>query len=132
MKKGQIEMVGLVIIVVLIVIVGLFAFGFMLRRSPTSLKEFDSIKANNLMNALVKSKEELMISCCELDQGSCSELNDFIVGEVNQSIDKNFYFELKNDEVECYSYGICLEGVSSSTVFIRSRNNIYNSRVMLC
>ena len=132
MKKGQIEMVGLVVIVVLIVIIGLFAFGFMLRKGPTSLKEFDSIKANNLMNALVKSKEDQMIACCGLDRSACSELNDFIVGEVNQSIDKNFYFELKRGEVDCYSYGNCLEGVSSSTVFIRSGNNIYNSRVMLC
>ena len=322
MKKGQIEMVGLLVIVVLIVIIALFAFGYMLRKGPSGVNEFNSIKANNLMNALTKTSvcepgeimEDIMVACCEnrdmcryalggevcclpinialkvdftaientgagdmapvifvgpdreeyeegewiplvdptgemiVDGGmvkdvpglafergngwirihlhghysgsagwekaygrltfrsttftefiddkaggkvenqgdgiwaddynqdevvytlgsnvasfyltvdphddgfylkyecdnniecgpvgntepACDYLNSFVSNIVDASVDENLYFELENDGVSCYSYGSCLEGVSSSTVFIRSGNNIYNSRVMLC
>ena len=54
-RKGQVEMIGLVIVVLLIVVGGLFYVKFMMisdTNKPNIASHEDSIKANNLMGAI--------------------------------------------------------------------------------
>ena len=135
-------MVGLTIIVILIIFVGLFALRFMFSKGHDEPDEFYSVKANNLMNTLKqvsvcdKNFEKAMIACCEggvfCGQSACEFVDEFVVGIMNKTVDENYYFELKNEDEFCTFLGECGQGISSSTVFLRSETGVYNSRVVLC
>ena len=55
MKRGQIETIGLLIVVILIIFMGLFALMFMSKGERKTDESFYSVKANNLLNAIQKA-----------------------------------------------------------------------------
>ena len=69
MKKGQIDMFGLVIIVFLLVVIATFSL-FFLSFGSSERDVYYSLKANNFANALSKASiessnfEALVLSCC--------------------------------------------------------------------
>ena len=102
MKKGQIEMIGLVIIVFLIIVIGLIAFKLGSREdSGRDLDVYYSVKIDNLVNAIYRadlgpvSFETLAISCCDGNSIDCLKVGDFVNATLNSMVDENVGFELK-------------------------------------
>lgn len=106
MKKAQLEAIGLVIIVILI-IVGLLIF-LMLSTSPQTDKYTPTllqIKANNLRNALLKTTlspdcnvEDEVISCIQTQSpvclSDCSQVRNMILTSISKTLDEKDGYEL--------------------------------------
>jgi len=138
MKLGQIEMMGLVIIVFLIVVIGLFALKLGSREdSGRDLDIYYSVKIDNLVNAIYRadlgpvSFETLAVSCCDGNSIDCLKVNDFVNATLNSMIDESVGVELKfSSGASCLPVvGDCSEGVGSSSVFIPGG---YEIRAILC
>jgi len=98
-KKGQIEAVGLVVIVVLLVLLGLFFLKYS-GKGDVDEDRFLTIKANNFLNALRQvsiggsSFEDLAIECCS-GGSSRAQIESSMVANGATYLDGDFYFELK-------------------------------------
>ena len=143
MKKAQTEIMGLMIIVVLIVVIGLFAFRFMLMNQSSSNDEYLSIKANNLINSIKmtsiceKNMGDAIIACCNnqnfCEREACGLVKEEINRIINSSIEENFYFEAKNFEGElCFFIGSCSNGIASSINFLNSDSGNSEIQLKLC
>ncbi|MBT3690802.1 hypothetical protein HOG16_01000 [Candidatus Woesearchaeota archaeon] len=131
--KGQIDMFGLVIIVILIVMIGLFSLFFISRGQIDEREEYYSYKANNFANALSKYSrgnlnfKEMVLECCTGSR--CEDLLDFV--------EDNFAYvdEPVSFEIECAnsdysgSRGSCSSGIASESIILQSGDLI---RVNLC
>lgn len=124
MRKGQIDAMGLVIIVILLVVIGLAVMFFTLRSSSDE-DNFLTIKANSLMNALDKADlnegrfRELVGGCCEGVDSDCDVVRVFFDNLV-ENIDENAslyidgnYFSGRDCDVFVSSTSF-VEGVSCS------------------
>ncbi len=146
-NKGQVDMMGLVVIVVLLVLIGLFSL-FFIAKTPGSEERdvYYSLKAYNFANALSKASiqntnaEALILSCCEGDGGSCNlfldfaEDNFYLLGEYPQGdleVIKSAKFELICGDYSgvTMSRGECGEGVASESIILQSGDRI---RLNLC
>lgn len=135
MKKGQNEVIGLVVIVILIMVIGLFAMRFYIANSKQEDRsEFYSTKANNLVNAVLKAStcnsdmEEAIVACCEnrdfCEQDAC----EFVEKEVEKML-KSLEEEAKFEVEDCFSFGECDYGISSSSFVV---SNEYEASVVIC
>jgi len=135
MRKGQNEAIGLVVIVILIVVIGLFGIRFYAASNKQDERnEFYSTKANNLVNAVLKASvcdrdmEEAITACCEnmdfCEQDACTFVEKE-VGKMLKSLGEETKFEVKS----CFSVGSCNYGISSSTFLV---NNGYEASVIIC
>ena len=125
-NKGQAETIGLVIIVVLIVIIGLFILKASLIPDEDSFEnEYLSLKANSLRETILESslcdiqvKDE--IANCQKGYTSClkdcKELETFIFKVINNSIEKNidYYFTASGQDFNMKLGKECKNSVSSS------------------
>lgn len=111
LKKGQIEIIGLVIIVLLILFIVIFALSFYLSKQEPATLTFKAleIKANNLRNAVLKTtlcsgttiKDEIEScyygeSICFTD---CNIIKQKIKNLIDYSIEENYNFTVKNNEI---------------------------------
>lgn len=127
MKKAQVETMGLVIIVVLIALVGLFALIFMSSEDSDRHEDlFLGMKANNLANSLRVMTIGLsdfglrVMDCCSgIDNAAC----DDVEGASESG------FELLDEkasvEVVCFSGGVhnfgdCSMGIRSEEIVLSS------------
>jgi hypothetical protein len=136
--RGQIEMMGLVVIVVLLVMIALFSLFFISR--GTSVEEdnvYYSLRAYNFANSLIKSSvgntnmEALILNCCE-GSGSCETLLDFAESKFSIFSDEESKFELScgaYSSVPVQEVGNCENGVASEYLELYSGDRI---RVFLC
>ncbi len=141
LKKAQVDLIGLVIIVIIIILLALFGLRLLITQ-PVNVDEKLSVKANNLMNAIVKVNtcnsniEEAFISCCSSEffcgQDACDYLSKEIPKIIGNSIEENYYIELLNQNNKCFSHGNCVNGISSSTYIVKNNDQKYESRVKLC
>ena len=117
MKKGQIETMGLVIIVILLVFIAIFALSFMIKPKQES-EDILKLKANALRSSLLKTnlcegvtvKDEL--ESCN-DYSLCFDSCDYLEGEVVKiikgSLEKEkYYFKYKDIEL-----GNCVEKITA-------------------
>lgn len=126
LKKAQIEMIGLVIIVLLILFIAIFALSFYLSSQKPATTTFKAleIKANNLRNALLKTtlcstttiKDE--IESCYFGESICFDDCNIIKQKIKElidySIEENYNFTIKNNEIFFeISNGSCEEKVSA-------------------
>ena len=138
MKKGQIEMIGLVIIVFLIIVIGLIAFKLGSREdSGRDLDVYYSVKIDNLVNAIYQSDigsesfQSLAIGCCDGNSGSCNKVELFVRGVLDSVIEEKVNFMLKDSTgINCaFVDGECSEGIGSSSIFLPGGHEI---RAILC
>lgn len=142
MKKGQIESIGLVIIVIIIVLAIVLVIPFLTDDSDIqSLNEqYLSLKADNTISVLLsttiencdKTIKEELDSCLSYDETSCflncNELNKEIEQILTSSIPKNTFYKLSllgNNQLNI-SKGSCLNTITSSKHFIA-----YNTQIQL-
>ena len=146
MKKGQMEMIGLVIVVVLIIIGGMFYITFSLRGKDKTQEQdqhLQSIQANNLVNAIVKIKicenksvgEAIVL--CDTNKQICGEnACDFVKNEIERIIqsfsNENYFFFVKRGENEVFSFGNCDYGVSSVPYRLDVDSTSYDVVLRLC
>jgi len=136
MKKGQMEAMGLVIIVFLVIIIGLFSIRFMGGDSDDN-DIYYSIKVNNLVNAIYKSDvsgqsfSSLARGCCDGNNFDCERVISFVNGTINSFVDEKALFELNGiGGAACITpVGDCDEGVGSNSVFMPGG---YEIRANLC
>jgi len=129
-KKGQVETIGLVVIVLLITFVGLL-FLIFTRSDLETEDEFLSIKANNFLNSLklvsggASNFESFAIECCNGNQGSCNSAENIFIDSL-EYIDHNVNFELtciSGSKIE-FIDAECDFGVTSETVILSSSDKI--------
>jgi len=133
--KGQTEMVGLLIIVVLIVFIGLFAVVLMSKNTnEDDVTARRSVVADNLMNAITKvriddkSIEQSVAECCD---GNCETIGkiDRVISEI---VEEDYKVMIFQNENECRSSGNCDFGISSSEYPLRYYGNRYKISIILC
>ncbi len=129
MDKGQIDMIGITVILLLLIIIGIVALRFSITKVESNQDStLNSIKANNLVNALVKASscdsnlKETMKNCCENRDFCGQNACDFLEKEVKLIFDKtmtsNYFIEIKNEDKSCFNFGNCAQGISSSPYFV--------------
>lgn len=132
--KGQLESVGLVIIVVLIVILLLFALVFTTKKEVRSESSV-SVRADNLINAITKVEinrrdiREGVAECCE---GSCDDFRQGILEILDRSLEENYFFSISKGSTVCEEIGSCRLGITSSKYRLRHFGEQYEISVTLC
>ncbi len=144
--KGQIETLGLLVIVILLVFIGIFALKFMSFDDRKVVDEsFYSVKANNLLNAIQKATvcdinmEKAIIACFE-ENSFCgrADVCTFVEEEINKIIDESLEEKVSfiAEDSQYGNIGVeivnCNNGISSVSSFIRSGYGVYELRVVLC
>ncbi|MCD4666811.1 hypothetical protein K8R47_03305 [archaeon] len=133
LRKGQTEIFGLILIVVIVIILGTFALNMYLNKQPSSINEdYLRVYANNLKTAIIQN------SICDIsirkeiencNSGytqclhSCSDLNQEIGNILNKTVEKNLNYEFSYN-TENIKIGECIEKITS--------NNFANIQVVLC
>ena len=132
MKKGQIEIMGLVIIVILLVFIAIFALSFIIKPEQEN-ENVLKLKANALRSSLLKTnlcrditvKDEIencvdgYNECIE-----CSDLRQDIEKMIKSSLDNEKYnFFVSNDKGSFINIGNCVDGVTAVS------QNLRNSKV---
>ena len=146
MKKGQIEMMGLVIIVILIVIGGLFylRFGILGKRSNIEVSNTQNIQAINLINALMNTQicgnetvKQTIIACsngkeigCSTDP--CNYLEQNLVTIIDLATDFNYKLFITKNDVTIKEIGTCSQGITSPKYTFTDQGSVYESHFMLC
>ncbi|MFH1331805.1 MAG: hypothetical protein ABIH63_00790 [archaeon] len=127
MRRGQMEILGLVVIVVLFIFGGLIYIFFMSRPADTSMPETrQSAEVSNLLNTMMKVTPctdkpsdtlEDIIQNCYLFSGnsdycgnpSCKSYVNEVVGNVTKAYNRNwlYYFEINQSNKVFISQGSC-------------------------
>jgi len=117
LRKGQVETIGLVVIVILLIFIGIFALSFSIKEKEVN-EDILTLKANSLRSSLLKTticnitiKEEL--GNCVYDNpqclDNCGSLNTLIGNIVSDSLEgEKYYFEFNNIEL-----GSCIDKITS-------------------
>lgn len=132
MRRGQVETMGLVIIVILVVMIGLFFLIFSLGGDENGTEDiFLSTKANNLVNSLSSLSmgnsdfSSEIIDCCGGNMISC---NDVVQ---SASMAMEYVDEKVSFEVECAygggpgSVGDCPSGITSERITLSSGDRFF-------
>lgn len=138
--KGQSEMMGLMIIVILIIFIGLvfLRFSFSERNSLPELRE--NIQASNLLSSIIKydtqegSIKDLIVRCVRNKE--CGTLEGEVKEIMKNSLDTRTKYEfsvIAKDEgdKEALRMGSCNQGIASNTQV--SQEGLYiEVRLKLC
>jgi hypothetical protein len=127
LKKGQVETMGLVMIVILLVIIGLFALKLSI--SNPNEDEFETeylqLKANSLRDTIVESsvcsisvKDEIVNCRNNFTEcfSNCEELKEHIFYIINSSLENNieYKFEAKGEGYNMIIGKDCRNKISST------------------
>ncbi|MEW6063548.1 MAG: hypothetical protein AB1571_04230, partial [Nanoarchaeota archaeon] len=146
-KRGQLEMFGLVIIVVLIAVIGLFAIKFVFLRGEEGFTAETKlgIEASNIVNAVLKANicenkdgRSIIIGCCEnvdnCNRNSCDIIKSEIKGILGSIEQENKEYRLKIGncfEVKSGKFNEC-KTIVNSNYPIKGANRLYNLELALC
>lgn len=141
MRRGQSEVVGLLVIVVILIFMGVIYLGFANMAGSGSLaSQRVGIETENALNSLVKvnlegyddkTVQDLVVECanrlgCDSLESALSEVYGAILRPGT-----SFSFWANVEEEEIYATGVCQIGVISSYVFVRD-GTYYELRLRLC
>lgn len=148
MKKAQIEMVGLVVLVILIVI----SLVFLLRFISSDKQDLGSdiklmTQANNLQSSLLITSicenndlENAFINCCSntpvCGVDSCKFLKDEVPGMIEGVLPKQKYkLSFKQLNKECFTLDYCAKDASligPGYFPIKKQGQSYSLQILLC
>lgn len=126
MRKGQTEIMGLMVIVILLVLIGSFALVFSMRKSSNSQDITQSVEVGNFLNAMMKftpcledeerTSLEVVIKNCYKDKvdycdKNCNDyieevVDDILSHEVNKT-KGTYLFEIKDENNNFLQVGKC-------------------------
>lgn len=138
MRKGQTEVAGLLVIVVLLLVVGVIFLRFRLFDSGQDFAEVrSSVEASRLLKAALRLKtdslalHELLSQCYEEQQ--CEAFREELgkVIRANLLPQEDFTYFLEVDRVELLRFGGCTRGIVGSSFTVRE-GVLYESRLVLC
>jgi len=135
-KKGQIEAIGLVVILILLVLLGLFFIKYS-GKDEIDNDRFLSSRANNFLNSLrqvsigASSFEDFAVEYCAGNDGIRDQIEDSMLENGGNYLDEDFYFELKcaNDSPSVEKTVDCVSTVASGHVVLISGDEMF---VRLC
>jgi len=135
MKKAQIETMGLVIIVVLLSIIGIFVLIFASKTSVDETEDlFLGMKAGNLASALTpvnvgrSNFGEKVIDCCQgIDISACSEVEIMADSGLNL-LDERASLIIECTDNSVKEFGNCPSGVNSEKITL-STGDIFFVRI---
>ena len=140
-KLGQVEAVGLVVIVILITLIGLFVAKFSLTSNDSNFDVDirDNVLANNILNSvlqLTKGNESMLdsITKCK-ERENCEELGDEIkeiMGKIGYNEDK-FILSAESGKDKLFEMGKCDGDMFAASPYKIRRNMItYTIKFVLC
>lgn len=145
MKKAQTEIIGLVVIVTIIIIaVVLFIRLSVLKPTSHSSTSIESIEANNMLNALLKTSvcdisiQEAIQQCSQkiniCDQEPCAYTVEKIKEILQASLDEktDYSFIALADSNPIIKIESCKTGISASPFSLPSRGTVYTINFKLC
>ncbi len=143
--KGQTEIIGLVIVVIILVIAGLLYLRFGLKQSPKQQITIETIYADHLLNAILNVKicdkqvSEIIVDCfnkldiCKKD--SCEYVKtqtEDIMTKLNVKEFRNYYFYAEKDgEREKFS-SECDPGTVVDRTIVGTNDEDYKVVLKLC
>ena len=141
-NKGQSEVIGLVIIVLILIIVGLIFLKFYLNKEKGNNDSFSNVKANNLVNAIKlvsicnDNMADAIIACCNQKEfcgrDSCEIVEESIREIIDSSLEEDVYFEAKQQDDLCLSINEDCSGITSTENFIRNQDGEAKISVKMC
>ena len=138
MVKGQAEIVGLAVIVIMLLVIGVIYVRFALIKERSQYGEIrTNIEVNNMLRALVKLKiANLTMSDALYDcyrQIGCDNLRDNIEDALSAVLkpDEDYKFILLADENTIISFGKCNKGLLRSFPFVKHEAYL-ETRLTLC
>ncbi len=145
MKRAQVETMGLMIIVILIVIGALLylRFGILQSEPTTSVDKIQNIQAINLINAIMNiqiceelSVKEVVVSCENSENiQCCNTLEPEISSILGKTADfNNQFFILKNNVqiIQIPEELVCEAGIASPSYTFTGSGDVYEAYFMLC
>lgn len=144
-RKAQIEMIGLLVIVILFIFIGIFAIRFALRPESTIVAEMrTNIMVNNMLNAIIKTNtqfnkdiSELIVDCYNTDANACTFVKQEIPKIIELSLGKQQNYEFSvfanKEEFEELSIkkGSCKYG-NTADYTKRAENVNFEIKLKLC
>ena len=143
-KKGQAELIGLVMFVVILVIILVIALNFS-STQPGNNDLRTSLTANNLLNAIIKANnnnldiKELISGCYfGLKNGKSEEVS---CGKLKNEFDKIIYLSLGNKNYQAdfmdennkfYIIGNCIKGIETTPYRFKKDVNTFVVNLKLC
>jgi len=137
-KKGQEEILGFVLIILLVVVAGVILLAMQLNKPAEDIK---SIEARNLLEATLAYTTDCAVryvpeyssvkdligncysgyDCSNLNKGSCMVLNDTLNNLLSSGLEKEF----ESGKINSYSFDI--KGEDNSTIISLSKGNCAKS-----
>jgi hypothetical protein len=127
-RKGQSEVIGLLVIVIILIFLGLIYVGFLNIADSGTDSDRSSIEVENALKSLMsvefeeyggRTMEELIVDCgigdCGALEGAVSDAYGVILRPGT-----NYEFYAKRDSSEIYATGSCDIGLVSSYIFVRN------------
>ena len=130
-KKGQVETLGLVVIVLLLAFLGLLFLKYSGSDKVGSDDKFLAIKANNFLNAIKylsvegNNFEYFLADCCVGNSDSCGIVQEVVLSSMAY-LDEGSYFGLTcfNGQESNFGDANCEIGLSSETFVLLSGDRI--------
>jgi len=144
MKKGQVEIMGLLVVVVLIIIGGVFYLKYCSTQKPdtqieVNIRQIQTINAvKALMNLRVCDREmkEAILLCADdmqlCEQDACEYLDEFVKGVYDRVLEDEYLFVIKERESELLKIGGCDYGVSSGPYLIQEEGRYFEVNLKIC
>tara|TARA_Y100000310_G_scaffold340265_1_gene435405 strand:- start:2639 stop:3121 length:483 start_codon:yes stop_codon:yes gene_type:complete len=141
-RKGQTEVMGLLVIVILLVFLGLIYLGFVMSKGPGELSTIrTNIEAENSLKAVMnvnlddiddKSVVDMVVDC-GYDAQKCNLLENALkdVFGVILKPEEDFSYSVAMDEDEILAFGNCELGIVSRYAFIKD-GIYYESSLKIC
>ena len=139
MKKGQMEVVGLLVIVIFLLVIGLLVLHFSIQpKSTTAADSRSSLESTRLLQALVlttiqgKSFEEHVVACSQTTS-ACNDLRLQLDSIFSVILKKGelYSFYLVYEDQNILQIEQCPLGVISSYPFVAS-GGFYEAKLRLC
>jgi len=144
-KRGQVEILGLAILVILLVVILVIALKFSFTSDNSANNELRSgLIANNLLNAIIKEKtkvdiKDLIYECYfGIKKGSAKEIScSKLSKEINKIIslnigNRNFEIIFSTDSSEFFREGKCVNGVQSTAYRFKKEDITFVGTLKIC
>lgn len=145
MRKGQIEIIGLAVLVVVLVIILIIALTFSSSLPDKGNNDIRSgLIANNLVNSIIKEQTQGSIrnfieecylglkigknkvdSCGKLDK----EINNIVLVSIGN---RKYEMKFKADNLEFYKLNECKNGIESTQYRFKNNENTFTVSMKIC